>query len=47
MYELSIAKYQECVSLVDEYEEEYDEDEELKRQKAGCLNNMALCYKNL
>ena len=55
MFELAIDHYQECVGLITEYvggDEEsesqaHDYHPDLKAQKAGCLNNIALCYKNM
>ena len=42
-----MAEYQKCIALVDEYEESNSPHPVLTFQKAGCLNNLALCYKNV
>ena len=47
MYELSMAEYQKCINLIDQYEESSAAHPVLTFQKAGCLNNIALCYKNV
>jgi len=47
MYELSIKEYKKCLNLVEQHVEEEGDHDLITFQKAGCLNNIALCYMNM